>query len=158
VASTGARVAAASNPSAEGVIETGNARDARNASDAGDAMDVDVTSAADEVNPVSPATPSGRSDVTSVRDACRMPPPAALSRGPRASEKRTATRNANASANAPYQLYFCLLAPIFLVLSFSCAVFILLLLYWTRWFFVYRMPVLTRRVLDVCASLPLVVL
>jgi len=107
VASTGAKGAATTNPRAEAVIEIGDARVARNTSDMGDAMDVDAPSAADEVNPDDQATPPGRSYVISLRYSGRMPPPAAGSSGLRASEKRTATRNANASANAFHQLNVC---------------------------------------------------
>ena len=53
---------------------------------------------------------------------------------------------------------FVLLAPLLLLLSFFRATFVLLLLYWTRWLLVYHMQVLTGRVLDACASIPLVVL
>jgi len=104
-ATTGSRVAAAASTGAGVSIDAGAARDAHGAEDARDAMDVVAPLAADKANPVNPGTPSPRSAVTSTRDSTRMGTPSVPSGGRSASEKRAASRNDKANANASNQRY-----------------------------------------------------
>jgi len=104
-ATTGSRVAAAASTGAGVSVDAGAAGDAHGAEDAGDAMDVVAPLAADKANPVNPETPSPLSAVTSTRDFTRMGTPSVPSGGRSASEKRAASRNDKANANASNHLY-----------------------------------------------------